>query len=336
LPIWSNCLFRIVVASALLTTVALPAQVPAATASSMPGKPQAPLTPAPAVVPLQIAVTFDDLPAHGQRPLDLSRLQIAQSILASLKANDMPPTYGFINGAKTEDDPETMQVLNAWRAAGQPLGNHTWSHPDLSKTDAELFIAEIEANQPLLRRLAAISPVQQDWHWFRYPYLQEGETPESHKAVRSWLLGHGYRIAEVTLDFEDYLWNAPYARCLATHNDAALTYLHDSYLSTAERYTEVHRILAQQLYGHDIPYVLLMHIGAFDAHMLPELLALYRAHGFSFISLPQASADPAYASDQGWVYQGGGALTEALTFNRKLPFPYGGGKPFKQLDALCR
>lgn len=33
------------------------------------------------------------------------------------------------------------------------------------------------------------------------------------------------------------------------------------------------------------PYVLLMHIGAFDAHMLPQLLALYRRHDVRFVPL---------------------------------------------------
>jgi len=43
--------------------------------------------------------------------------------------------------------------------------------------------------------------------------------------------------------------------------------------------------------------VLLMHIGAFDARMLPELLALYRSRGVKFISLPDAISDPAYRDD---------------------------------------
>ena len=322
----------LVAGAGALAQAPVPAPPPAATG---PAKSKAPLKPAPATGPLEVAITFDDLPSHGQRPPEISRLEIAQSILATLRANGMPPTYGFINGAKTEDDPETMAVLTAWRAAGQPLGNHTWSHPNLKETDAQLFIAEIEANQPMLRTLAATNPAGQDWHWFRYPYLQEGETAASHATVRTWLLGHGYRIAEVGTDFEDYAWNNPYARCLAKHDEAGLKYLHDSYLQTAASFLDVYRILAQQLYGHDILYILLMHVGAFDAKMLPELLQLYRAHGFRFVSLAEASKSAVYAEDPGSDYQGGGPITEALTWNRKLPFPHA-QKPMKELEALCR
>lgn len=43
----------------------------------------------------QMAVTFDDLPAHGALPAGMTRLEIAQAILATLKREKMPPVYGF-------------------------------------------------------------------------------------------------------------------------------------------------------------------------------------------------------------------------------------------------
>ena len=289
---------------------------------------------APAHAQLQLAVTFDDLPAHGALPAGQTRLQIAQLILATLKQQKLPPTYGFINAVKSEEHPETMAVLEAWRAAGQPLGNHTWSHPNLATTQADLFEAEIQANQPILRNLMGTN----DWHWFRYPYLQEGETVEKHRAVRKWLADNHYQVAELTIDFEDYLWNEPYARCTARNDQAALQELHDSYLATAEEYITLYRAYATRVFGHDIPYILLMHIGAFDAKMLPELLALYRQRGFSFITLPQAAADPAYREDPDIAYVDGDSLTDMLAdkhgiLKKGLP-PH--TKPVKRLQEICR
>ena len=43
--------------------------------------------------------------------------------------------------------------------------------------------------------------------------------------------------------------------------------------------------MAQALYGRDIPYVLLLHIGAFDA----RLLASYQSRGFRFVTLVEAA-----------------------------------------------
>ena len=37
-----------------------------------------------------------------------------------------------------------------------------------------------------------------------------------------------------------------------------------------------------------------MHIGAFDARMLPRLLELHRARGVRLVTLPEAERDPFY------------------------------------------
>src|ERR1700733_5968166 len=291
------------------------------------------LTPLHAVAQ-QLAITFDDLPAHGARPTSVSRLQIAQSILDTLKQQHMPPVYGFINGVRPEEAPETLDVLRAWRAAGQPLANHTWSHPDLNDTSSSQFIANIEANQPLLRTL--MPAPSDDWHWLRYPYLNEGNTLEKHRKVRTWLKANDYRVAEVTMDFEDYAWNEPYARCVAKNDTVALQELHDTYLSTADEFITYYRAMSKAVYGRDVPLILLMHVGAFDAHMLPELLALYRSRGFTFVTLPQAAADPIYAEASGIAYKNGATPTAPVAFKAGTPRPSHEAKPFALLQGVCR
>jgi peptidoglycan/xylan/chitin deacetylase (PgdA/CDA1 family) len=279
----------------------------------------------------QMAITFDDLPAHGEKPAGTTRLGIAQSILATLKQEQMPPTYGFINGTRPEADASSLTVLEAWRAAGQPLGNHTWAHEDLNQETPEQFEAEATRVEPLLKQLMG----DEDWHWLRFPFLHEGDTVAKRRAVRAWLAVHRYRIAEVNMDFGDYLWNAPYARCMDKHDAAAINRLHDSYLAAADQYYGVFRQLSQLVYGRDVKYVLLMHVGAFDAKMLPELLALYRSKGVRFISLPSAISDPAYRDDPDIGEPTGGALLELMMQKRKLPFPKN-SKPLEELERMCR
>ena len=279
----------------------------------------------------QMAITFDDLPAHGDLPPNLSRLAVAQSILQTIKREKLPPVYGFVNGVRVAEDPSTASVLHAWRAAGEPLGNHTWSHPDLEKITPAEFEADAEKNERLLRKLMGAG----DWHWFRYPFLHEGETLEKHQAVRAWLGQHHYKVADVNMDFEDYLWNAPYARCAVKHDEVAIQTLHDSYLATADAFIDVFKTLSAEAYGRDVKYVLLLHLGAFDARMLPDLLALYRRRGFSFISLPEAEQDPAYAVDPDFGVKYGGTQLDQIAAKRKLKIPHE-YKPYKDLEAICR
>jgi peptidoglycan/xylan/chitin deacetylase (PgdA/CDA1 family) len=279
----------------------------------------------------QIAFTFDDLPSHGNLPPGETRLDVANSILATIHANNLPPVYGFVNGVRTETDPTTVEVLKAWRNAGQPLGSHSWSHMSLNDHTPEEFTADIQKNEPLLQSLMP----SEGWHWFRYPFLWEGDTLDKRHAVRAYLQKHGYRVAQVTMDFEDYLWNDPYARCMAKHDDASIAWLRQSYLDTADQFFTLSREMSKTLYGRDIPYVLLMHIGAFDAKMLPELIALYKNHGVTFISLEQAERDKAYSEDPDMALKHGGTLIEQMMAARNLKVPPG-SKPYKQLEAICR
>jgi peptidoglycan/xylan/chitin deacetylase (PgdA/CDA1 family) len=285
----------------------------------------------PAASAQKIAVTFDDLPAHGDLPGTETRLDVANSILATLHAMHMPPTYGFVNGQKVANFPAEMAVLKAWRAAGNPLANHAWSHMNLNEHTAEEFEADIARNEPLLESLMG----NQDWHWFRYPYLREGDTLKKRRAVRAYLFAHGYKIAQVNMNFDDYLWNDPYARCVSKQDEKSIGYLRKSYLAAASQDAALFRQLSHRVYRRDIPYVLLMHIGPFDAKMLPELLAMYRAKGFRFVSLPEAEKDPAYAADPDVPVTSEAPLLEQMMAARKLKLPPD-SKPTKKLEALCR
>jgi peptidoglycan/xylan/chitin deacetylase (PgdA/CDA1 family) len=277
-----------------------------------------------------VAFTFDDLPAHGPLPPGEFRPEPIRSILATLKAEKMPPVYGFVNGFRIADYPYQIELLQEWIASGNPLGSHTYSHPALDDTPAKTYIADIAKNETVLQK---VDP-RGDWHWFRYPYLEEGDTLAKRVAVRDYLFAHGYKIAEVTIDFEDSLWNEPYARCMAKHNAAAVTSLEKSYLGKADEFIDVFRTLSQKLYGHDIPYVLLLHVGAFDARMLPRLIELFRSKGFSFVTLEQAEQDPAYAFDPHIGYKSGGTLQELVASIHKVNFP-DNTKPYKQLETMC-
>jgi peptidoglycan/xylan/chitin deacetylase (PgdA/CDA1 family) len=280
----------------------------------------------------QMAITFDDLPLHGPMAPGQTRLEIAQSILKTLAANHMPPTYGFVNGFRVPRYPETLSVLEAWRNAGQLLGNHTWSHPDIDDVSADAFIRNIAHDEALLERLQP----HEDWHWFRYPFLHEGDTLAKRHQVRVWLKDHGYRVAEVNMDFEDWRWNDSYGRCAARHDKAAIQRLHDTYLATAGQYITFFRGMSQQVYGRDVKYILLLHLGAFDARMLPELLELYRSRGFTFITLPEAEADPAYQADPNMADPSGGTLMEQMISSHTMDYPPDKGKPEKELDRICR
>jgi peptidoglycan/xylan/chitin deacetylase (PgdA/CDA1 family) len=259
----------------------------------------------------QIALTFDDMPAHGPLPPGETRLEIARRIVAALRTH-RAPAHGFLNGGFGTEDPDSPRVLALWRRAGLPIGNHTWSHPNLEASTVPDYLAEVDRNAPLLANAV---------RWFRYPFLSEGADPAKRYAVRAGLRARGYRVAAVTMSFGDYAWNDAYARCAARGDDAAIVALERSFLDAARMQALRARALSREALGRDIPYVLLMHLGAFDARMLSRLLTLYEALGFRFVTLAQAQADPFYRAANDLTLPGPSPTLEGAARARGLAVP---------------
>ncbi|MGZ2411092.1 peptidoglycan-N-acetylglucosamine deacetylase [Sphingomonas sp. F9_3S_D5_B_2] len=236
----------------------------------------------------QIAITIDDLPVHAPYPPGLTALQVNRQMIAALKAAHVPVT-GFVNAVNVKDA-GTRQALREWRSAGFVLGNHTWSHPHLSEMTIPQFEEELTKDEPTLSKLGGRS----DWRWFRYPFLDEGKDPDQRVAARAVLAKHGYRVADVTTGFSDWAWTPAYARCSAKHDGAGVAQLERRYLTAVRKSIVDDRESARKLYGRDVPYVLLMHVSAMSAHMMSQVLRIYRQAGYRFVSLAEAEKDPVY------------------------------------------
>jgi peptidoglycan/xylan/chitin deacetylase (PgdA/CDA1 family) len=280
----------------------------------------------------KVAITFDDLPLNGDLPPGMTRVDVTRNTLAVLKTRHVPAVYGFVNAKKLEGNADAAEALKLW-AASEPVGSHTYSHMNLSENPAEAFEREIDENEPALELLAAKDA---NWHWLRYPYLHEGDTVEKRRAVRGYLQAHQYRVAQVTLDWEDYLWNSAYARCLGKNDAASIAWLRSSYLDIATQYLDLGREMAKVVYGHDINHVLLLHLGAFSSTILPDALDLMEKKGFKFVTLEEAESDPAYEGDPDAGSKYGGTLLEEWMDVRKIPYPAVAKKPYKEVREICQ
>src|ERR1700678_42453 len=274
----------------------------------------------------KLAITMDDLPLNGSLPPGVTRAETTKNVLEVFKKRHVPPVYGFINAKKLEGNEDGAEALKLW-AAQEPIGNHTYSHMDLEQNSAEAFEREIEENEPALELLAQKVGAGDEWHWLRYPYR---------RAVRAYLTAHGYRIAQVTLDWEDYLWNTAYARCVAKGDTKSIDWLRSSYLSTASEFLDLGRAQAKLIYGHEISYVLLMHLGAFSSTILPDALDLLKKKGFQLVTLEEAESDAAYDSDPDVGLHDAGTLLDQWMQVKQIKYPEHTDKPYKELESVCK
>jgi hypothetical protein len=62
---------------------------------------------------------------------------------------------------------------------------------------------------------------------------------------------------------------------------------------------------SMELFGREVPQILLLHANALNADCLPALLAQLKNRGYAFISLEEALKDPAYALPDGYFGRAG-------------------------------
>jgi peptidoglycan/xylan/chitin deacetylase (PgdA/CDA1 family) len=279
-----------------------------------------------------VAITFDDLPAHGPLPPGVTRVDVAKSIIGALQERKAPPAYGFVNARLVEQQPADAEVLRMWRAAGLPLGNHTFSHMDPNASTVAAFEQDVIAGEPLVSSLMGNA----DWRWFRFPFLHEGDTAEKHQAVTAFLAGRGYKVAEVTIGFDDYAYNDPYARCRTKNDARGVEWLERSYLARAADSLARAQADSRAIFGRDIKHVMLLHVGAFQTVMLPRLLDLLHERGWTLTTLPDAASDPAYAK----VAEGRTSWTGSFLDHHRPPRDAAPPRPaddfFQKIAGVCK
>jgi peptidoglycan/xylan/chitin deacetylase (PgdA/CDA1 family) len=287
--------------------------------------------------PVKVAITVDDIPEHGDLPTGVNREDISRGLLKVFKENGVDHVYGFTNGNFMEDSPEEIGILKEWLIAGYPLGNHTYSHPNLNSVTTSSYLADIAKQDQILQTLAPFSPLIQKRHMFRYPFLDEGKTLEKRNAVREYLAANGYRIAEVTIDYDDWAWTDAYTRCLAKHDDKTVQWLKDHVTESADRTLRDSTSNAKLLFNRQIPQILLIHIAVFNTLTLDKILKDWRAKGVQFVSLDEALSDPVYSINPNLAYDGGRSFLEQIAEARKIPIAQADSAySVENLNKICK
>jgi len=279
-----------------------------------------------------IAITVDDLPVHGALPGGQDWPGIARSYIATLKAHGVPQAWGFVNARRIAEQPASEAVLDDWRRAGYPLGNHSATHLGLSKASSlQAWEDDVAGGETAI----AARMRDEDWRVLRYPFLDAGGDPVRHDGAADWLKRRGYRIADVSISFDDWAYTDTYARCLDKGDAAAIARMKADYLKRVDQAIVRTRAMSQRVYGRMVPQVLLTHLGAWSAATLPDVMARLDAAGARYVPLEQAQADPAYREPS--PRAGNGILMERRARDAGIGLEgLPAVDPVMPLDKLCR
>jgi peptidoglycan/xylan/chitin deacetylase (PgdA/CDA1 family) len=230
--------------------------------------------------PRTVALTFDDLPGTEM---------VNRAILNAL-AKHRAPAIGFVIDSKVQD----IEILREWLKHGQDLGNHTFSHRDLN----DLTVADFETE--LVRGAESIARVLAEYgnkpRFLRFPFNHTGDTQEKHNAVAAVLERHGYRVATCTIDNEDYEFSRAYDLALAQKDRDSARKIRAEYLAYTAVEINYYAGLHKQVFGREIPHVMLLHVNRLNADLIDRLLQLFEQTHYRFVTLDQAQSDPAYTT----------------------------------------
>jgi peptidoglycan/xylan/chitin deacetylase (PgdA/CDA1 family) len=241
----------------------------------------------------KVALTFDDLPGltllSSQPYTDYINLMLVRG----LKKHHFP-AIGFVNEVKLTYGEREHQIANLrrWLNAGFDLGNHTYSHESPNDLGAARYIADIIKGEPVTRGLLAEK--HKTLSYFRHPYLETGSPGAVKNQIDGWLAAHGYTIAPVTIDADDWEFAQPYDDAIARHDEARRLRVQRQYLAYTERTITWYQRAAQDVFGRQISYVMLLHDTRLNADSLDDLAAILKRRKLKPITLTQALKDPAY------------------------------------------
>jgi peptidoglycan/xylan/chitin deacetylase (PgdA/CDA1 family) len=280
---------------------------------------------------VRLAITIDDFPGGGPETGDFTHPRMVADIIAALRAHGVQHATAFVVGSMLEGHPERQAALDAWIEAGFEVGNHTYTHPSLAETDAGTYIADIEQNRPLIESLE--KRTGQRAHYFRAPYLDEGNTEADRRSLMHYLNAHNYKMARVSMDFSDWAYADPFARCLNKDDRHALDLLQQSYLENAAAALAWSAAAAQQVAGHPVTQVLLLHTSLATSQTLDAMLTAFDNAGVHYTSLAEALTHEIYNGP--YDISGTNVFVQA---SRKLgkPHPPALVRPLALLDLTCR
>jgi peptidoglycan-N-acetylglucosamine deacetylase len=256
-----------------------------------------------AVQPPTVALTFDDLPAAATKdPAEAESFN--RAILDSL-AKHHAPAIGFVNEKKVVEL-GGEEILEQWVRRGFDLGNHTFSHADLNNLTLEEFKQEVISGEASFA--LALAEVNKTPRFLRFPYNHTGDTAAKHEAVAAFLKERGYQIATCTIDNEDYLFNETYLKMLARKDAESAVKLRAAYLAYTAAEIDYYTRLHKQVFRRPIPHVMLFHVNRLNADLMDQLLDIFEARHYRFVSLDIAQSDPAYdtpdtfTTSYGWMW----------------------------------
>lgn len=232
--------------------------------------------------PKQVALSFDDAPfGKGAFLTPEERTDMLVENLASL---DIPPAVFFCVSSRLKYNHGHERIAQ-YAGAGHLIANHTHSHKHTHDLGAIGYLEDISTAHELLKGYDNFRM------WFRYPFLDRGNTMPLQDSIRNGLDSMGYKIGYVTIDTWDWYLDSKCRDAAKEEIEIDTSVLRGIYLDMIYASAEYYDSLSIELLDRSPKHILLLHENDLSAMFIDDLVARFRKNGWEIISPEEAYSD---------------------------------------------
>ena len=263
----------------------------------------------------RVLVTIDDLPIASGRmhPDDAGREQLTKDLLAVLRKHEIK-AVGFVTWRNVRDA-AGERLLDLWLKDGHELGNHSYTHPDYPRTDAEAYVADMEKARVALA--AFLEARGRRLRFFRFPFLREGDTAAKLARMREWLTATGQTSVPVTIDTQDWSFEEPWVTAQRTSDTARMARLGEDFQHALRLQSLLYTSAGDALFERPTPQILLLHANAVGAAQWDALFTWMKGRGFRFATADEVLSDAAFQEAPTFLARHGGSHWDRIRHVRR-------------------
>lgn len=241
----------------------------------------------------KMAVGFVALPMkQNGLPPGASTTELTRQLVTSLSTAKIP-AVGFVQGRQLENARDArLGELKMWRDAGLELGIGTYSHMWYHGASFDDYTADIEKNEAIVKPLLAER--NQRLRLFSYPFLNTGKDLAAKQHLEQFLKDRGYSVMPFTIDNDDWFFAKTYDEAATKGDDEIQVKIREAYLPYMQQMITFYEKYSLDLFGREIPQVLLLTPSRLNVDCFPQLVEMIRMRGYRFVTMDEATADPAF------------------------------------------
>lgn len=236
----------------------------------------------------KVSFTFDD---GSTKDMPGYKLEVwNEMILSALNKHNLKAVL-FATGKNLQGE-KGKYVISSWNNAGHRIGNHTYSHKNFNsdKVSLEDYESDFLSNDSL------IGNYRNFYHYFRFPFLKEGNTKEKIEGFREFLSRNNYKNGHVTIDNSDWYINSRLVNRLQENPASDIQPYKDYYINHLFVNALKYDSMATAITNRKISHVLLLHHNLAAALFLDDLIEHFKENGWEVIDAEEAFKDEIYNS----------------------------------------